>query len=133
MAGALNLENCRPVRPVSVIIFHGTGDDHVMYDGGVPRKRVDPHIRVDKSVAYAVSFWVQRDECSDAPEWVEKGNIRSEIYRGGREGTEVAVYTVKGGGHAWPGGESYLLGAEPTKDISATDLMWEFFVRHPKT
>jgi polyhydroxybutyrate depolymerase len=45
---------------------------------------------------------------------------------------EVALYTVKGGGHAWPGGETYLLGAEPTREISATDLMWEFFVRHPK-
>ncbi len=30
------------------------------------------------------------------------------------------------------GGRVYLLGTEPTREISATDLMWDFFVRHPK-
>jgi len=132
VAGALNLENPHPTHPVSMIIFHGTADEHVLYEGGEPIKKVDPHRRVDKSVSYAVNFWVKQDGCSETPEREEKGNIRMEIYRGGKEGTEVALYTVKGGGHAWPGGESYLLGAEPTKEISATDLMWDFFVRHPK-
>ena len=132
VAGALNLENCRPIRPVSMIIFHGTADEHVLYDGGEPLKRVDTHRRVDKPVSSAVTFWVKQNGCSETPQREEKGNIRTEIYRGGKEGMEVALYTVKGGGHAWPGGETYLLGAEPTREISATDLMWEFFVRHPK-
>jgi poly(3-hydroxybutyrate) depolymerase len=30
------------------------------------------------------------------------------------------------------GGQAYLLGTELTKEISATDLMWDFFLRHPK-
>jgi polyhydroxybutyrate depolymerase len=132
VAGALNLENCQPAHPVSMIIFHGTADEHVLYDGGEPLKRVDTHRRVDKPVSYAVNFWVKEDGCSATPQREEKGSIRTEIYRGGKGGTEVALYTVKGGGHAWPGGESYLLGAEPTREISATDLMWEFFVQHPK-
>ncbi|HUJ70694.1 MAG TPA: PHB depolymerase family esterase, partial [Verrucomicrobiae bacterium] len=41
VAGALNLENCQPTRPVSVIIFHGTADEHVLYNGGEPIRRVD--------------------------------------------------------------------------------------------
>ncbi len=132
VAGALNLENCQPARPVSMIIFHGTADEHVLYNGGEPLKRADTHRRVDKPVSYAVAFWVKQNGCSEIPERQEKGSIRTEIYRGGKEGTEVALYTVKGGGHAWPGGEAYLLGSEPTREISATDLMWEFFTRHPK-
>jgi polyhydroxybutyrate depolymerase len=132
VAGALNLDNCRPAHPVSMIIFHGTADEHVLYDGGEPLKKADTHRRVDKSVSYAVAFWVKRDGCSETPQREEKRSIRTEIYRGGKDGTEVALYTVKGGGHAWPGGESYLLGTEPTREISATDLMWEFFVQHPK-
>ena len=132
VAGALNLENCQPARPVSMIIFHGTADEHVLFDGGEPLKKADTHRRVDKSVGYAVTFWVKRNGCSEIPQREEKGSIRSEIYREVKEGTEVALYTVKGGGHAWPGGESYLLGVEPTREISATDLMWDFFVRHPK-
>ena len=132
VAGALNLENPQPSHPVSMIIFHGTADEHVLYGGGEPPKRVDTHRRVDKSVSFAVNFWVKQDGGSETPQRQEKGNIRTEIYRGGKEGTEIVLYTVKGGGHAWPGGEAYVLGAEPTREISATDLMWEFFVHHPK-
>jgi polyhydroxybutyrate depolymerase len=132
VAGALNVENCQPSSPVSVIIFHGTADEHVLYNGGEPIRKVDRHYRADKSVAYAVSFWVKHDSCSETPRRTEKGNIRTEIYDGGKDGSEVVLYTVNGGGHAWPGGQAYLLGTEPTKEISATDLMWDFFVRHPK-
>jgi len=132
VAGALNLDNCHPAHPVSMIIFHGTADEHVLYDGGEPLKRVDTHRRVDKSVSFAVNFWVKQDGCSETPQREEKGNIRTEVYRGGKDGAEVTLYTVKGGRHAWPGGEAYVLGSEPTREISATDLMWEFFAGHPK-
>jgi polyhydroxybutyrate depolymerase len=132
VAGALNVENCAPTNPVSVIIFHGTADEHVLYNGGEPIRKVDVHRRVDKPVSYALSFWVTRDGCTATPQRSEKGNICVQIYSGGTDGAEVALYTVNGGGHAWPGGEAYLLGAEPTREISATDLMWDFFVRHPK-
>jgi polyhydroxybutyrate depolymerase len=132
VAGALNLESCAPATPVSVIIFHGTADEHVLYNGGEPIRKADVHRRVDKPVSSAVSFWATHDGCAATPQRSEKGNIRTEIYGGGKDGSEVALYTVNGGGHAWPGGEAYLLGAEPTREISATDLMWDFFVRHPK-
>jgi polyhydroxybutyrate depolymerase len=75
---------------------------------------------------------VKQNGCATVPHRTEKGTIRTEIYAGGKDGTEVALYTVNGGGHAWPGGQPYLLGPEPTKEISATDLMWEFFMRNPK-
>jgi len=132
VAGALNLDNCQPTHPVSMIIFHGTADENVLYGGGEPPKRVDTHRRIDKSVSYAVTFWVKHNGCSETPQREETGSIRREIYRGGKEGTEVVLYTIKGGGHAWPGGEAFLLGAEPTREISATDVIWEFFMRHPK-
>ncbi len=132
VSGALNVENCEPVGAVSAIIFHGTADEHVLYNGGEPLKKVDTHSRVDKSVSYAVKFWVTHDGCSETPQREERGSIRTEIYSGGKDEAEVVLYTIKSGGHAWPGGQSYLLGDTPTREISATDLMWEFFVRHPK-
>ncbi len=132
VAGALNVENCQPADPVSVIIFHGTADEHVLYNGGEPVQKVDRHFRVDNSVSYAVSFWLKHNGCSETARRSEKGSIRTEIYSGGKDGAEVVLYTVNGGGHAWPGGQAYLLGSEPTKEISATDLMWDFFARHPK-
>jgi polyhydroxybutyrate depolymerase len=131
VAAALNEEDCSPSRPVSVIIFHGTADEHVPYNGGIGSKARDE--RVDKPVRYAVSFWVNRNRCSPNPVVEEFGSIRKETYGGGIDGTEVVLYTILGGGHAWPGGEKgYRWGDEPTKEISATDLMWEFFASHPK-
>jgi polyhydroxybutyrate depolymerase len=39
---------------------------------------------------------------------------------------------IEGGGHTWPGREPGLrLLGKSTKDISANDLMWEFFEKHP--
>lgn len=146
VSGALNCD-CRPKKPISVIIFHGTADKNVLYEGGHPVKREDKRDRIDKPVSHAVAFWVGYDGCSPTPIKQEKGNITIETYPGGREGTEVVLYTIKGGGHAWPGGTGgpvltvpLLRMVEPMRrtpaieprSISATELIWDFFKRHPK-
>ena len=53
-------------------------------------------------------------------------------YPSGRDGSEVVLVEVEGGGHTWPGQEPRLkeLG-KSTRNISANDLMWEFFQKHP--
>ena len=131
VAGALNVE-CKPTQPVAVIAFHGTADQHVLYDGGAPKVKADPHPREDKSVAYAISFWVAHNGCAPMPQKQERGKVVVETYSGCRDRIEVVLYTLKGFGHAWPGGKSYPRGDDPTAEISATDVMWEFFKSHPK-
>ncbi|MBI3738357.1 MAG: hypothetical protein HY258_04860, partial [Chloroflexi bacterium] len=46
----------------------------------------------------------------------------------------VELYTIVGGGHAWPGGNgpAWPGGDQPTQTISATKIMWDFFAAHPK-
>jgi len=133
VAGSLDLPDCRPRHPVSVVIFHGTADENLLYEGGVPKKIYDNHPRVDSPVSYAVSFWVKHNGCSNIPQREEKGNILHEVYSEGRDASEVELYTIKGGTHSWPGGVKWAKDApEPTKEISATDVMWDFFIRHPK-
>jgi polyhydroxybutyrate depolymerase len=132
VAGALNVD-CNPSHTVSVVAFHGTGDQHVLYNGGVPVARFDPHPRVDRSVAYAISFWVQRDSCAPIPSETVNGGIIVDGYSNCSNGTAVALYTIVGGLHAWPGGQKgSVRGDEPTREISATQVMWEFFKQHPK-
>ncbi len=133
VAGALNVENCSPSQPLSLIAFHGTADQNVLYDGGEPKKRADPRPRIDKSVSYAISFWVQNDRCTTVPQREEKSSIVIDMYTGCLNGSSVALYTILGGGHAWPGGDrlSPILD-EPTHEVSATDVIWDFFVKHPK-
>jgi len=133
VAGAMNWKPCNPGRPVSVLIFHGTEDLHVLYGGGRPKKRADRrHDRTDEPVKSAVDFWVERNGCSKKPAVESRGKITIETYRSGKDGTEVVLYTIKGGGHSWPGGKKgFIFGDEPVSDISATDLMIDFFKKHP--
>jgi polyhydroxybutyrate depolymerase len=122
--GALNV-SCHPTSPVSVVIFHGTYDQNVHYDGG-PAPR---HNRIDNSVAKAVSFWVGANGCAEVPATrAPQADLRVESYSRCRRDSAVTLYKILGGKHAWPGGDRLTsLLDEPTHDVSATDLMWEFF------
>jgi len=131
VAGALNVE-CKPTAPISVIAFHGTADQHVLFEGGTPIVQADPHPREDKSVAYAMNFWAQHNRCAPTPQRDERGNIIHDTYTNCADGTAVELYAIKGEGHTWPGGKSWLGGDPPTQEISATKVMWEFFKQHPK-
>jgi polyhydroxybutyrate depolymerase len=58
--------------------------------------------------------------------------VTRRIYGPGRDDSEVVLVTIEGGGHTWPGRVSTFKFLGPTTlDISANDLMWEFFQRHP--
>ena len=50
------------------------------------------------------------------------------------QNAEVVSYKVSDGGHTWPGTSADLsaLGTT-TQEISASELMWEFFTAHPKS
>ena len=55
-----------------------------------------------------------------------------ECYGPADDGAEVLLWTLKDGGHTWPGGVSRLserIVGKVNRDISASELMWEFFQR----
>ena len=132
VAGALDTDDCRPASRVSVIAFHGTADQHVLFEGGEPRVAADRHRRTDNSVAHAIDFWKRRDGCEGGPARERKGSVIHDAYACA-DGTAVELYAIEGQGHAWPGGrKGWRNGDPPTTEISATDLMWDFFARHPK-
>jgi polyhydroxybutyrate depolymerase len=135
VAGAANSHPCKPMRPVSVIAFHGTSDLHVLYEGGRPVRTFDQkHARVDMSVADAIEFWTSQDGCAHDPQRTSKGSIGRSLYAPCRENTAVEVVTIRGGGHSWPGGAKWAPFAEqPTKEISASQAMWAFFKAHTRT
>ena len=122
--GAQDID-CRPPGPVSVIVFHGTADRLVPYNGGTSPFQIGPK-RSDNSVANAVAFWVKEDGCSPTPKREEKDAVHTYIYSGCKNGTGVALYAIQGGRHTWPGGQV------SGNSVPATDLMWSFFRQHPK-
>jgi amino acid transporter len=48
------------------------------------------------------------------------------------EGTAVALYSVVGGGHTWPGGQGLprIIFGKTSRDFNANEVIWEFFKVH---
>jgi polyhydroxybutyrate depolymerase len=133
VAGALNVADCEPAKPVSVLAIHGTGDQHVLFEGGAPIVKADVHERVDRSVHYAMTFWAAFDGCSLEPQAEQGGTVIHESYSGCQPGLSVELLAVEGGGHAWPGAVKFTAqGDEPSPDLNASEAMWAFFEAHPK-
>ena len=136
VAGTMVIEKVDPKRPVPLIHFHGTADTFVTFNG--PGKGTPRFIHF-KSVEDSIKTWVKIDGCKEKPEIVElpdKANdgttIERKTYGHGKDGAEVVLVVIKGGGHTWPG-EKPLVDfiGKSTQNISANDMIWEFFQKHP--
>jgi polyhydroxybutyrate depolymerase len=136
VSGTTSVDKCRPRRPVPVMHFHGTEDKFVPFQG--PDSWTARFLTF-KSVEETIRIWARIDGCPrkpktlELPDKVDDGTtVRQEIYGPGKEGTEVVLFIVEGGGHTWPGRQWPIpwLG-KTTRDISANDLTWEFFQKHP--
>ena len=124
-----------PNDTVSVIHFHGMEDDIVPYEGSLPARPVSGEAYSYISVNESIAPWIQYNGCiTDAKEEIiADGNITVETYSGGRNNTEVVLYTILDGTHSWPDSQGEVNTEElPNYDISATDLIWNFFISHPK-
>jgi len=133
VAGSLNYDGPAPKQPVSVIHFHGKEDQHAPYGGGVGAKTLYP--RVDRPVQETIQLWVSYNQCQKEPECSQSGPAKIECYSGGKDGTEVVLYSIDGEGHTWPGGQAGIRNGNidpPTQAIQATDLIWTFFSHHKK-
>ena len=136
VGGPMGTQDCSPKRPVSVIHFHGTDDDFAPFNGGRGTGLSSTHFF---SVAHSIAAWVEADGCPPEPVTItlpdkaaDGTTVRRTTYGPGRDGAEVVLIVIEGGGHTWPGREPRLASlGKSTLDISANDLMWDFFQRHP--
>ena len=145
-----------PARPVSVISFHGMRDRMIPYDGGSGEGLANAFYLPAQD---SIDMWIGYNGCSPLPDtWTSpSGNIVRQWYSGGLDGSEVALYSIRDGGHTWPGRVPLTAGADggrqhspgflsghirsrfaellgsTTQEISANDLIWEFFKRHSRT
>lgn len=139
VAGGLpaELENrCAVAAPVSLLMFQGTLDRLMPYDGGdlsLRRGRVLP-------ATTTASLFARVNGCSDQPvegaepDTVTDGTrVRRSSYPGCRDGRDVVLFTIEGGGHTWPGGPPVGRSVgRVTRDLDATRVMLDFFDRHSR-
>ena len=121
---------CPLTRPVPVIAFHGTADSVIPFDGGsvteggfaVTLRDIDDEIMPE---------WAANNGCDGIPTNQQvTPNVQLIRYQGCDNGATVELYVIAGGTHAWPGAVD-LPDPDVNDEISATDLIWEFFQTHP--
>jgi polyhydroxybutyrate depolymerase len=121
---------CPSTRPVPVLTFHGTADPVDPYDGNGQKYWT-------YSVPVAAQRWAAHDGCNVTPVQTEPATgAELTAYSGCAGGAAVALYTIVGEGHEWPGGptlptiDTDVLGPQ-SNAVSAASLMWQFFSAHP--
>jgi len=136
---------CRPARPVPIVAFHGTADPILSYAGGYGTGAAALPVNQQAKVVLAGTPWGPvRDSLH---EWAAfercTRTVRSKVtrsvsllsYQRCAGGSVVELYSIAGGGHAWPGSAfsakiSQFVG-HTTFEISADRLIWQFFQAHP--
>jgi polyhydroxybutyrate depolymerase len=122
-------------RPISLLYITGTDDPLNPINGG-EQKVLGHMIGTKPPVREEIDKWVAMLSCPTSYHVIrDNDGVRGIAYGPCREGSEVVYYTVEGMGHTWAGGKSmlpaFMVGATSDK-IKANDLIWEFFLKHPK-
>ena len=128
---------CTPSRPLPVLQIHGTADPCWRYEGGkaaCAQRDDTAKIAVDESMR----IWAAIDGCGPAgqPEpFASEDGIETLRVRwaGCRDGAEVVLLRMEGGGHVWPGGWAYFregIIGPMVAGWSANRAILDFFRRH---
>ncbi len=133
VAGAMDVDVCRPTQQVSIIAIHGMADETVLYQGGISKK--DSEKNYDQPVSRAVHFWVRRNGCLPISNKEQRLNVIRESYKNEHTGVEVLLYSILGKGHEWPGltqGTHFSELKDKSQQLSASQEVLDFFKTHPK-
>lgn len=136
------IPQCKPSKPVSVLAINGDADPLVPYEGGevtgpFGKKKLGRVLSAHESVL----FWVKNNGCQKDPIITDLADtdpddgtrVQKQQFINGRDRSEVILYTIRYGGHTWPGGNQYLgkwIVGRTCRDMNATDVIWEFFEKH---
>lgn len=132
VAGTDGAPGCTPSQPVAVLHIHARDDDRVLFNGGSGSASATHADFV--SVADTVAKWVRGNACTQPAQRVlSVPGAYCERHGGCAGGAEVQLCVTDTGGHAWPGGRKAIGGAAGSTALSANQVIWDFFARHPGT
>ncbi len=132
VVGAVFGDEPPPAAPVPAFIIVGA-DDQIVPPAGGPlqlRALLGNRSAADRDVAPAIAqatYWARHNGCGE-PTRAETPVSSSAEWTVCRSGAPVSFHSVKGNGHAWPGGQAGRDGAAiPTTAYAASEEMWKFF------
>lgn len=132
--------DCRPSRPVSVMMINGTADPIIRYEGGAVKFlgiAVDARtMPVETTIRlWARSIGADPDAfvITTLPATEPDDGMPVRLWRAlGPRGHQVLLYKIENAGHTWPDGPQYapkwLIG-KVKRGMDATQLVWDFLMR----
>jgi polyhydroxybutyrate depolymerase len=138
VAGTLTIDPGIIHAAMPIIHFHGTDDRYVPFTGGRGSRGVTRNSYM--AVEETIKVWRRINQAAAIPVVEELPSVHNDgthvtryTYRTERDSQNIVLYKIIGGGHTWPGQpHAWLLLGRTTTEISANDLMWEFFRAHLK-
>jgi polyhydroxybutyrate depolymerase len=139
------VKQCSPSNPVSVLVINGDADPLMPYNGGeVTGPFGKRKFGMVLSVHESVMFWVKNNGCSPDPIITDMTDmdpddatqVQKQQFINGSNNSEIILYTIRNGGHTWPGGYQYLgewIIGRTCRDLNATEVIWEFFERQERS
>jgi polyhydroxybutyrate depolymerase len=124
---------CTPSRPIPTLLFSGTGDLWIPFNGGASTCAAGDNW---KSAQEVFNAWKSKNSCTaTSVTTTPSSDMSCQIFTGCAGGSQVGMCTIQNGGHTWPGGGDYVA---PSTDPNCSDpgyistangdqLMWNFF------
>lgn len=112
-------KDCQSALPLPAILFHGTADRLLPYDG--------------RLMQFSPALWAadraKQNGCYRTPQPVfQQAEASAQAWLHCRDDASVIFYTLRGKGHSWPG--SNMPEKITSQTIDATRLIWDFFAMH---
>ncbi|MEU8252154.1 hypothetical protein [Nonomuraea sp. NPDC048916] len=137
VAGANIVRPCDAPRPTTIIAFHGVADQIVPYEGGTPLRLASERLRrlgelvKLPPVEQAAGGWARALGCAGPADTTPARGIRLRGWKDCRGGVTVRLYTVRGGGHTWPGARDVPRLGATTRALDATGAILDTFDAAP--
>ncbi|WP_219467927.1 alpha/beta hydrolase family esterase [Nonomuraea rhizosphaerae] len=137
VAGINIAQPCPEARPTTIVAFHGTGDTVVPYQGGHPLRGASARLRALgdlvtlQPVERSVEAWARILGCTGRATSALSATVRVRTWKSCPAHASLRLYTVKGGGHTWPGPIAVPRLGPTERGLDATEVILDAFDATP--
>lgn len=135
-SGALEIDNCRPTHPVSVLHIHGSADRNIPITGGAGSGFAGIAFSPPHDAAATLA---NADGCPPSASTTiapDNPDVSIETWKPCDDATVVQFVTVAGASHAWMGHQSARAGQRltgaPYMKFDSSAAIWTFLASHPR-
>jgi polyhydroxybutyrate depolymerase len=131
VTGTIVTEKWEPKHPMPVLEIHGTKDGLVPFEGTMKGKMLK-----FPAIEDVVQTCAKQNGCEEKPVVTQVMPSRDDMkiqkrdFGKGKNGAEVVMYVLEGGGHVWPGRRIPGILGRNTFNLDACETIWEFVSRY---